>query len=83
MPVGVFLSGGYDGTLLASILQKRATSKIKTFTIGFEDERYDEAQFARNIAEFLGTDHTEYYCSVKDAVDIILCCQCIDKEISR
>jgi asparagine synthase (glutamine-hydrolysing) len=71
VPVGVFLSGGYDSSAVAALLQKQSTSKIKTFTIGFEDAQYDEAPFARDIAKILGTDHTQYYCSDKDALDII------------
>ena len=71
VPVGVFLSGGYDSTAVTALLQKQSLNKIKTFTIGFEDQDYDEAPYAREIANILGTDHTEYYCSDKDALDII------------
>ncbi|MDN3641074.1 asparagine synthase (glutamine-hydrolyzing) [Lutimonas halocynthiae] len=71
VPVGVFLSGGYDSTAVASILQKERSEKIKTFTIGFDEKGFDEAPFAKNIANFLGTDHTEYYCTQKEALDII------------
>ncbi len=71
VPVGVFLSGGYDSTSVAAILQKeRGANKIKTFTIGF-DSGNNEAPFAKEIAKFLGTDHSEYYCSTKEAQDII------------
>jgi asparagine synthase (glutamine-hydrolysing) len=71
VPVGVFLSGGYDSTSVAAILQKnRYCEKIKTFTIGFEDGN-NEAPFAKKIANFLGTEHIEYYCTTKDAQNII------------
>lgn len=71
VPVGVFLSGGYDSTCVTALLQKQQTDKLKTFTIGAIDAKLDEAPFARQIAAQLGTDHTEYYCSTKEALDII------------
>lgn len=70
VPVGVFLSGGYDSTIVAACLQKDRTEKIKTFTIGFQ-EGNNEACFAKETAAYLGTDHTEYYCTTKQAIDII------------
>lgn len=71
VPVGVFLSGGYDSTAVASILQCNRSEKIKTFTIGFEDAKYNEAPYAKDISNYLGTDHTEYYCKDKEAKEII------------
>jgi asparagine synthase (glutamine-hydrolysing) len=71
VPVGVFLSGGYDSTCVTAILQKNNTEKIKTFTIGVPDVGLNEAPFAKEIAAFLGTDHTEYYCTEKEAIDIV------------
>ena len=71
VPVGMFLSGGVDSTLVAAILQKNAPSKIKTFTIGFEDKEYNEANHARNVAKFLGTDHHELICTMKDFEEVI------------
>ena len=73
VPVGVFLSGGYDSSLLTAILQKNSTNKIKTFTIGFEDTTLNEAEHAKNVATHLGTDHNEYYCTTKEAQEIIPC----------
>ena len=70
VPVGVFLSGGYDSTAVASILQSHRTSKLKTFTIGF-DEGNNEAPFAKQIAAYIGTEHTEYYCKTAEAKEII------------
>jgi asparagine synthase (glutamine-hydrolysing) len=70
VPVGVFLSGGFDSTLVTSILQKDRTEKLKTFTIGFSDG-VDESKDAERIAKHLGTDHTAYDCQQKDAMDLI------------
>jgi len=71
VPVGVFLSGGYDSSCVTALLQKNNTEKIKTFTIGVEDAGLNEAPYAKDIAERLGTDHTEYYCTEKEALDIV------------
>jgi len=71
VPVGVFLSGGYDSTCVTALLQKESTARLKTFTIGSIDDQIDEAPFAKQVALRLGTDHTEYYCSAKEALDII------------
>jgi len=70
VPVGVFLSGGYDSSAVAAILQKERTDKIKTFTIGFHEQKFNEATEAKKIANYLGTDHTEYYCTAKDALEV-------------
>ncbi|MDC3105175.1 asparagine synthase (glutamine-hydrolyzing) [bacterium] len=70
VPVGVFLSGGFDSTAVTALLQRNRNDKLKTFTIGFE-EGNNEAPFAKDIAKFLGTNHTEYYCTYKEAKDII------------
>lgn len=71
VPVGVFLSGGYDSSLVASILAKKQGKKINTFTIGFDDEKYNEAKHAKTIAEYLGTNHTEYYMKNSDMLDLV------------
>lgn len=71
VPVGVFLSGGYDSSAVAALLQKDASQKIKTFTIGFHEEKYNEAHFAKEVANHLGTDHTEYYCTIDEAKSIL------------
>jgi len=71
VPVGVFFSGGYDSSTLAAILQADASEKIKTFTIGFQEQEYNEAPHAKKIAEFLHTDHYEYYCTHEEAAAII------------
>ncbi len=71
VPVGVFLSGGYDSTTVAALLQQNRTEKLKTFTIGFDEKGINEAPFAKEIAAHLGTDHTEYYCTSSDARKLI------------
>ena len=71
VPVGVFLSGGFDSTCVTALLQKNNTDKIKTFTIGVPDVGLNEAPFAKEIASHLGTDHTEYYCTEKEALEIV------------
>jgi asparagine synthase (glutamine-hydrolysing) len=71
VPVGVFLSGGYDSSLVTAILQTNSINKIKTFTIGFEDATFNEADHAKKVAQYLGTSHTEYYCTTKEAQEII------------
>ena len=71
VPVGVFLSGGYDSTLVTALLQKDQTEKIKTFTIGVDDPKLNEAKFAKEIAGRLGTDHTEYYITEKEMFGLI------------
>jgi asparagine synthase (glutamine-hydrolysing) len=71
VPIGVFLSGGYDSSCVTALLQKSSKEKIKTFTIGNTDKKMDEAPYAKKIAEHLGTDHTEYYCTPNEALEII------------
>ncbi len=71
VPVGVFLSGGFDSACVTALLQKNNTEKIKTFTIGVPDAGINEAPYAKEIAEHLGTDHTEFYCTQKEALEII------------
>jgi len=71
VPVGIFLSGGYDSSLVTALLQTDRDEKINTFTIGFEESGYDESPHAKAVAKYLGTEHTEYYCSHKDASEII------------
>ena len=71
VPVGVFLSGGYDSTAVTAILQSHQKEKLKTYTIGFFEEDHNEAIHAKRVAEYLQTDHTEHYCTTKEAQEII------------
>ncbi len=61
VPVGTFLSGGYDSSLITAIAQASSSRPVKTFSIGFTDPDHDEAVYAGSIAEYLGTDHTQLY----------------------
>lgn len=71
VPVGTFLSGGIDSSLVTALLRKHNDEQISTFTIGFEDERCNEAHHAQRVAEHLNTNHTEYYCTKQDVLDTI------------
>lgn len=70
VPVGVFLSGGYDSVGVTAMLQKDRTEKLKTFTIGFPVGN-NEAPIAKEIAHYLGTEHTEYTCTYDDCKEIL------------
>ncbi|MBS1647815.1 MAG: asparagine synthase (glutamine-hydrolyzing) [Bacteroidetes bacterium] len=71
VPVGVFLSGGYDSACVAALLQKNSTQKIKTFTIEVPHKGLNEAPFAKKIAQHIGTEHFEFTCTSKEALDLI------------
>lgn len=71
VPVGVFLSGGYDSACVAALLQKDRSDKIKTFTIGVPDMGLNEAPFAKEVAKHLGTEHHEFHCTTKEAIELI------------
>jgi asparagine synthase (glutamine-hydrolysing) len=71
VPFGSFLSGGIDSALITSIASKVHTAKIKTFSIGFDDPKYDESKVAKKYAEILDTQHTETICSPSDVMEMI------------
>lgn len=71
VPVGVFLSGGFDSSCVTAILQSERTEKLKTFTIGVPDIGLNEAPYAKEIAAHLGTDHYEFECTEKDVFELI------------
>lgn len=70
VPVGVFLSGGIDSSLLATLLQYYSGQKIQTFTIGFDDEGFDETKYAKQIAERLNTQHVDLRLSIQQAEEL-------------
>ncbi|MDZ7817321.1 MAG: asparagine synthase C-terminal domain-containing protein [Aliarcobacter sp.] len=67
--IGVFLSGGIDSSLISAILQKHH-GRISTFTIGFNEQEYDESQFSNKIAKYLNTNHFEKKLNSKDALEL-------------
>lgn len=71
VPVGVLLSGGLDSSLVSAMMQRQSTKPIRTFTIGFGEDRFDEARYAQKIADHIGSDHTELRLSPERAMDII------------
>ena len=70
VPLGVLLSGGVDSSLVASLAQKNSGKPIKTFTVGFDEDNYNEAPYSKKIAEYLRTDHNELYLSPKDVIEL-------------
>lgn len=71
VPVGAFLSAGIDSSTIVALMQAQSSQKVRTFTIGMEDPKYNEAAYAKEIANHLGTDHTELYITEKDAKEVI------------
>lgn len=71
VPLGSFLSGGIDSSLVTALMQKVSSKPVRTFSIGFEDPAYDEAPFAKAIAQHLKTDHVEHIVSGREALDVI------------
>jgi len=71
VPLGIFLSGGLDSTTISYFAAKHSTQKIKTFSIGFEDESFDETKYSQLAANFLQTDHHHQFFSEKDVIDLV------------
>ena len=71
VPLGVFLSGGIDSSIVTAMMQAESRVPVRSFSIGFTDRAYDEAPYAKAVAKHLGTDHTELYMSEDDVVDVI------------
>ena len=71
VPIGVFLSGGIDSTLVAAIMQSHSSKPVNSYTIGFEEKEYDEAKQAKNVASIIGTKHNELVLSPRDLLDVL------------
>jgi asparagine synthase (glutamine-hydrolysing) len=71
VPFGVFLSGGIDSSLVTANAVNLSTNKVNTFSIGFEESKYNESAYAKAVANHLGTNHHEFIVSYKNAIDLI------------
>ena len=70
VPFGTFLSGGVDSTIVTAFAQKNSSIPINTFSIAFEEEQFNEIEYARKVAKHLGTNHHEMICSYSSAFEL-------------
>jgi asparagine synthase (glutamine-hydrolysing) len=71
VPLGAFLSGGTDSSLVTALMQAQSPRPVLTFAVGFDDPRHDESTFARRVAAHLGTEHTEIMVTAKEALAVV------------
>ena len=71
VPLGAFLSGGFDSTAVVAMMQRQSSRAVRTFTVGFTENAYNEAPFAKSVAQHLRTEHTELYVSPQEAMAVI------------
>ena len=71
VPLGAFLSGGIDSSIIVALMQEQNIRPIKTFTVGFEEAGFDESPYARNVAQYLGTNHSELFVTAAEAQTVI------------
>jgi asparagine synthase (glutamine-hydrolysing) len=71
VPVGALLSGGIDSSIVVSMMQRNSSRRVQTYTVAFYEDAFSEGAYAREVARYLGTDHTELFVTASDALDVI------------
>lgn len=71
VPLGAFLSGGYDSSLVTALAQEAGSAPVKTFSIGFAEKEYDESGYAAEVAKYIGTDHTSQVITEGDMLELV------------
>lgn len=71
VPIGAFLSGGVDSSAIVSLMQRNSTQRVRTFTVGFQDKEFNEADHAKAVADHFQTDHSDLYINSQDLLDVV------------